>query len=149
MRFLTLLAALASCVLVSCVHTSVAPLASPKGEVVAVSKRGAPHAQLRRSDQVRLIEDLLEGIDKKWVTAKFGEVPPNQQGLVVGAFCVNGTVNLKAGGTKNANLVFVKIVGNRPAEQIDSMMPAVIAKMYANASKSYDLTPISKLKKVR
>jgi len=144
MKFVRALVAVGSCMFASCVHTSVAPLSSPKGELVVIAVPGAKVGEpIRQSDRMRIGEDLMEGINRQWADVTFG---PGRV-LDLGVVGRVGQGQRKNGGKPfPAAVTLVTLQSLLPAEQADAMLPTVVNKVYRNAVKHYQVIPVSELK---
>lgn len=145
MKLVRVLAAVVSCAFASCVHTSMAPLSSPKGELVVIAVPGVKVGEpVRESDRLRIAENLLEGVDRSWWEATYG---PGKV-LGVGVYGRVGSSERKAGGkpfAASTSLVYLR--STLPAQQADAMLPALVNKVYRNATKHYEVIPVSQLKR--
>lgn len=126
-----------------------APLTNSSGEQIVVVIPNVKPETVRASDGQRTAEDLLEGLDRKWLQANIKGYVHNQTPGGVGVIGKIGAFERKNGKRFVGTPAIVIVRSTLPAKDVDAALPKALSKVYKNAERKFELVPTSQLKKQR
>jgi hypothetical protein len=132
---------LAAALLSSCVHTAIAPVASPDGVPVVIKIPGVRAGQKAERYQISALESKIQ----KGMIGNSAPVKPDPAVVSIGTVGKIGEVTTKRGEKFVAYAPLIVIRSTHPEEAVDRAAGLTAAAYYRSAKKQFQVIPVTEL----